>query len=418
MEEFDFKIVYKIDKERLLNYYERLKKQNTDLQPLQLIAKFLENQSIGTSFDDISEILTYFAPKIREDKTLLDFALEWIRAYEIRLEYKKYISRATYPEGDLNLPVDDCISLFFLQYNSFIRNLLQPEIQEHEIAALLEIFFSPYETINLDLNEILKQQKSLVPTIHEGSKKIDTSITTLRSGLSQIIINDYDGVYLSQKEDSKMKQGKELGKIKSTKQDDMIKFSGSLIERMLKYFCLSKNKIQSKEIERAISQFLSSHFQFGTLYKFEDFEKNIVPKLLEDVYFGLSEGLRKNYSRDVLKALISKELKDFTFKYRYKQLDGSAWKDDLTPILKNFISTFMNRIFQPGELHEIEGEEGEETTEQELNFDSIFDLTLDIEEYREKLEKMVNKTRLGLIEKTNLIRSKMQEFREKKRKRH
>ena len=63
MEEIKFEQVYKIDKARLYNYYERIKNQFSFLDPLKIIAKFLNNQSIGDSIDDITSILNHYKEK-------------------------------------------------------------------------------------------------------------------------------------------------------------------------------------------------------------------------------------------------------------------------------------------------------------------------------------------------------------------
>ncbi len=140
MEESEINKIYAMDKKRLLNYYERIKKQFNHLDHLQQITTFLNNQSIGTSFDEVLSILEYFSTKVKDEKNILDFAFEWIKAQQIRLIYKRHLSSATYPRGDFELAVDDCISAFFLQYDKYIRKILKQEIQEHEIAALFEIF--------------------------------------------------------------------------------------------------------------------------------------------------------------------------------------------------------------------------------------------------------------------------------------
>ena len=136
---------YKIDKERLISYYNRIKRQSSkdDQDELSMIAKFLLNQSIGSSYNDIYDILLYFKDKIIVGKSLLDFAIEWIRAQKIRLEYKKYLIRAQYPQNNLALAIDDCIFRFFLDIDKYLRTLIKQNIQEYNFSTLYEIFFSP-----------------------------------------------------------------------------------------------------------------------------------------------------------------------------------------------------------------------------------------------------------------------------------
>lgn len=49
-----------------------------------------------------------------------------------------------------------------------------------------------------------------------------------------------------------------------------------------------------------------------------------------------------------------------------------------------------------------------------IDFDSIFDLELSVNEYTEKLDELLKKSRLSIIEKRTLLRQKVQEFKDKK----
>ena len=202
MEETDLKQIYKIEKDRLYKIYERFKSQFSNLPQTQIVAKFLINQSIGTSFEEILNILKYFKDSIIEGRNILDFAFEWIRAQKIYLEYKKYLGKAEYPKDNLNLAIDDCISLFFLKYDEYIRRLLKEDVKEFEISALYEIFFSPYDTKNLNIEEIIGKYNIKVPTVFFGVNRVITNIITIRSGLSQIIEHDLKS---SSKKDRKLK---------------------------------------------------------------------------------------------------------------------------------------------------------------------------------------------------------------------
>ncbi len=190
MEYIKLENVYKIEKERLFNQYERLKKQSQNLNPIQITVKFLEVQSIGFSVNNINKILSYYENKIKEDHELIDFALEWIRAQKIRLEYKKYLGSAQFQYFDL--AIDECIFLFFLNYDkNFLRKLFKKDVKEYEISALYEVFFTHGEDNNFNFTNILETQKNNIPTIFRESQRLNTNILTLRSGLSEIIKNDY-----------------------------------------------------------------------------------------------------------------------------------------------------------------------------------------------------------------------------------
>jgi len=161
VEDLDFQELYNIEKDKILRYYERLGSRFNNLSQIQLVARFLVNQSIGSNYNDVYNILIYFKDKIEEGKDVLDLAFEWIRAQKIRLEYKKYLSRAQYPFNNLSLAVDDCIFKFFLEYDNYIRSLLKNTIREYNFSALYEIFFSPYDSKNLNIKDILDSKKDL-----------------------------------------------------------------------------------------------------------------------------------------------------------------------------------------------------------------------------------------------------------------
>ncbi|MFX1392728.1 MAG: hypothetical protein ACFFAH_04055 [Promethearchaeota archaeon] len=191
MEDINLEQVYKIDKARLYSYYERIRNQNSDLEPLQIIAKFLNTQSIGEYVNDIFNVLNYYKTKIK--KNILDFAYEWIRAQKIRFEYKKYLLRAQFPNYEL--AIDECIYSFFLKYDRYIRKLLKNNIKEYEISALYEIFFNPFDKMKFKISLILDKHKNKVPTIFRETKRLNTKIMTLRSALSEIIRNDYESTF-------------------------------------------------------------------------------------------------------------------------------------------------------------------------------------------------------------------------------
>ena len=335
---------YKIDRERLVSYYSRIKRQFKDQDQLSLIAKFLVNQSIGSSYDDIYGILLYFSDKIINGKSLLDFAIEWIRAQKIRLEYKKYLIRAQYPQNNLALAIDDCIFRFFLDIDKYLRTLRKQNIQEYNFSALYEIFFSPYDTKNLDIEDILLRHMHNVPTHYQGSNKINVNIIILRSALSNLIVKDYEDVLFSRREEE-ITKNKQLDKIVNSKKKIIYEFHGSLLERMIKTYCINKKEISPSEIEKAVSQFLSSYLRFGSFYKFAEFKDVMTKCFAEDIIRGLTDNKKNQIQKNLLESAISNSLMEYNRKFKDSELDGQALKKDLTPILKDIIAQLINANF-------------------------------------------------------------------------
>ena len=341
MECIEFENKYKIDKERLISYYNRIKRQFKDQDQLSMIAKFLVNQSIGSSYEDIYGILLYFKDKIIIGKSLLDFAIEWIRAQKIRLEYKKYLIRAQYPQNNLALAIDDCIFRFFLDIDKYLRTLMKKNIQEYNFSALYEIFFSPYDTKNLNIDDILLRHMHNVPTHFQGSNKINVNIIILRSALSNLIVKDYEDVLFSRKEEELTKKKQLSKKIKSEKKI-IYEFKGSLLERMIKTYCISKKQIDPSEIEKAVSQFLSSYLRFGSFYKFAEFKDNMIKCFADDIILGLTDNLKSQVQKNQLESTISHALMEFNKSHWDLELDGQALKNDLTPTLKDIVIGLIN----------------------------------------------------------------------------
>ncbi|MHA1106308.1 MAG: hypothetical protein ACTSPN_11430 [Promethearchaeota archaeon] len=338
MECIEFEKRYKIDKERLISYYDRIKRQFKDQDQLSIITKFLFNQSIGSSYDDIYGILLYFKDKIIIGKSLLDFALEWIRAQKIRLEYKKYLIKAQYPQNNLALAIDDCIFRFFLDIDVYLRTLIKKNIQEYNFSALYEIFFCPYDTKNLNIEDILLRHMHNVPTHFYGNSKINVNIIILRSALSNLIVKDYEDVLFSRKEEETMKNKQSMN-IKS-KKEIIYEFKGSLLERMIKTYCINKKQIAHSEIEKAVSQFLSSYLRFGSFYKFTGFKDNMIKCLAEAIICGLTDNKKNQIQKNHLESVISNALMEFN-KINL-ELDGLALKNDLTPILRDIVIHLIN----------------------------------------------------------------------------
>ncbi|MFX1373654.1 MAG: hypothetical protein ACFFCE_17525 [Promethearchaeota archaeon] len=345
MDNLSIEEIYKIEKDKLLRYYERLKGQFNYAGPTQIIAQFLVNQSVSLNYNHVYNTLVYFRDKLQEENELLDLAFEWIRAQKIRLEYKKYLSRAQYPYNNLSLAVDDCIFKFFLEYDKYIRKLLKKDIREHNLSALYEIFFSPYESEKLNIEDILERHIDNVPTYYHEMEKLNTNIVILRSGLSIIIVKDYEDVLFARKEE-KLKKENKLKKKEKNETEVEVEFKGLMIERMIKTYCISKEEITEKEIENAVSQFLSSYFKFGSLYNFDDFKDLLLQNLAEDIHSGLSEKLKQSNTLENIKYLILNVITIFRKTSKVKKLDGMAWKKDLTPVLKTFVLKFIDNLFK------------------------------------------------------------------------
>ncbi|MBD3254349.1 MAG: hypothetical protein GF383_04610 [Candidatus Lokiarchaeota archaeon] len=189
MKNIDIDQVYEIDVERMLGYYDRIKAQFTESDSIEIIARFLNKQSIGSSVYDVIDFISYYTERLAKNKKQLDFAFEWIRAQKIRLEYKKFLGSAQF--SNLKLAIDTCIYLFFQKYDQYLRELFKKDIKEYEISTIYEIFFTPLEIDKLSLNAILEKHKNIVPTFFKESSRIDTHIITLRRGLKEIIKHDF-----------------------------------------------------------------------------------------------------------------------------------------------------------------------------------------------------------------------------------
>jgi len=342
-EKSEIENLYKIDRVKILRYYDRLKNQLKDSSPVQIVARFLINQSIGSGYQEVFDTLLYFRDKIEEDKELLDLAFEWIRAQKIRLEYKKYLIRAQYPLNNLSLAIDNCIFRFFLEYDKHIRKLLKKGISEYNFSTLYEIFFSPYESKNLDVKDILERHIDKVPTHYQGIEKINTNIIVLRSGLSLIIVKDYENVLFSRREEKARNELKFTKKATTDRQVEN-KFEGFLIDRIIKTHCIRKIQITEREIEGAVSQFLSSYFKFGRIYNFDDFKELLIRNLVDDITSALPSKLKTIHTGDKIKKSLLNVMNRFSRNSKVRKLDGLAWKNDLKPILKHYMTNIFKTI--------------------------------------------------------------------------
>lgn len=337
MENYNFNHALRIDKERLLSYYERIKSQSSSLTQIEIIAEFLVNQSIRTSTLEVVEFINYYKNKIIKEKKVLDLALEWIRAYHFRSEYKKHLIKEQYK--DSYTAIDDCISLFFLDYDNYIRKIFKKNMEEFEFSALYEILFSPLDKESQSINEILEKYRTKVPTIFYNNEKINTNLFTLRSGLSEVIHNDYNEVNAS-----KSKNIKIITKQKKVIYPKKTIFNGTMIERLVKFYCFNKNEIQKRELEMSIKHLLSSYFQFGTIYRFEEFEEILIKNLSDHIYTGLTEEFKEINPLETLESKISFILNHYKNSIKIKELDGSAWINDLKNVLEMFLSEFIRNL--------------------------------------------------------------------------
>ncbi|MFX1397384.1 MAG: hypothetical protein ACFFAS_10115 [Promethearchaeota archaeon] len=421
MDEIEFRQIYKINKDQLFRFYERTKKRLQQKNEIEILANFLKHQSIiETTIEEIVNILKYYEKKLKPNVSIMDFAFEWIRANEVRLKYKKYLIRTSYPKGKIALAIDDCISKIFLDYDKYLRSLFK-KIDEHEISTLFHIFLSRFGTKKQTLEDLLEWHQQKVPTYKEEGNKIKTNIITLRSGLSQVIVEDYEDVLTSRLKSQSIRE-KTLQKPKEEKLENKDVFQGLLLERMIKSYCISKNKLSIKEIENAIAQFLVSYFRFGVFYEYDEFKDKLIQTFAEDLHSGLTDAYKRKFELLEIKEMVASTMKEFRAINKIKVLDGSAWKIDLTKYLKNFLINFSDQLFQPKKISvpSIPAQSAlkEALPEQQdaPDFKSLFDLDLEIEEYKAKLEASLEDLDMGFVKKQSIIRSKIQEFRMQKRK--
>jgi hypothetical protein len=335
MEEIRFNKLYNLDKERLNSNFERIQNMNNDLNSTEIIAKFLLNQSIGISISEISEILSYYQKRLSKDMQLLDFAFEWIRAYKIRLEYKKYINLNSY--RTYNVALDDTIFLFFLKYDKYLRPFFEETMEEYEFTTLYQIFFNSKQSNPINLATLLKKNKDNVPTINIEGEKINTKIHTLREGLSEMIKDDYN-------------EGRPTDVTIINFEQEIVnesisekEFNGTMIERLVKFYCFQKRKIDEKELTLAITQFLSSYFQFGSFYNFNEFKEKLISSFTDYIFSGLTDDY-KNYSVISLQNELSYIIDEFGKNLNHERLKGKAWIEDFKPILQKFINKFIDRL--------------------------------------------------------------------------
>jgi len=335
MEEIQFNSLYKIDKERLSSNFHRIQNLSKDLNLNEIVATFLDNQSIGTQKDQILEILKYFQNRLSNDKELLDFAFEWIRANKIRLEYKKYITLNDYKSYITAL--DDAIFLFFLKYDKYLRALFKSNLEEYEFCTLYQIIFNSKQSESINLTALQEKNKTKIPSIIILGEKFDTTIHTLREGLSDMIKSDYNQGLPSEVKIIN------YGKKETTENAVDRDFDGTMVERLIKFYCFQRRTIDKKELTIAINQFLSSYFQFGLFYEFNEFKEKLGSSFIDYLYSGLTENYT-DQSIESLKNEFSLAIEEFEKNLKQPLLYGKAWIEDLQPILQNFIEKFISDL--------------------------------------------------------------------------
>jgi hypothetical protein len=329
-----FNKLYNFDEKRLYSAYQRIQNMHQDLNATDIITNFLYNQTITNSKDQISELLTYFEKKLALNKQLLDFAFEWIRANKIRLEYKKYITLNEY--RDPLIALDDAIFLFFMKYDELLRPLFSDTMEDYEFSTLYHIIFSPKQSENFELVSLLENFKARVPSISINGEKINIKIHALREGLSEMIKFDYNEGLPS---DIRIIIEKKDGNQHTPQKE----FDGTMVERLVKFYCFQKRDIDQKEITMAITQFLSSFFQTAVFYDFGDFKQKLVDSFMDYVHSGLTEYFEYHSIEDSRGELASM-IQEFENSLKQLRLKGKAWIEDLKPLLQDFLEHFIERL--------------------------------------------------------------------------
>ena len=275
----------------------------------------------------------------------------------------------------------------------------------------------------------MSQFEKYVPTIFKENQRISTNIITLRAGLSEIIKNDYNCVMGSRLEQSQAKEIK-FRKSAPIQEEEIRDFNGTNLERILKTYCFNKKEIEPRIIESAVSNFLTSYFTFRKFFEYDEFKDKLIHSLAEFMNLGLTDKFKEIFPIDKLKSIISNELAKFITIHQIEKLDGVAWINDLKPVLKRFVMYFSDNLFTHPDHIKSQKEISQEKIEAspkvepsvkveqpgEIDFNQIFDLNLEIDDYRKKLEILLSDSDKSMIEKRNIIRIKVQEFKIQKRK--
>lgn len=421
-EETELNEIYRIDKERLVDFYERIRKGYEELSEKQKASKFLISQSIGSSEEQIQKILTFFEERNYLGLEMQDFIFEWVRAQKIRLEYKRYLILQEYPGESLELAIDDSLSTFFVEYDSYLKKFIKKTFPEYILAILYNIFFYDYENDGFDFSTILNEMERKLPSdLIPHENKIP--ILTLRIGLSNVISEDYTRILQSRTE-KHIKKG--IFEREEKEDDQENEFSFSLLEKILKTYFIKKSKPLEKEIEKASVQLLNAYFKFGQIFIYNDFEDKLINFLAENLYDCFTSPFKSLHSQEKLKILIINRLKEIKEQSRDKKMDGVAWVNDLKPVINRIMIVVFDKLLDFKKLKEekIEGIAGEQLSESDiksikekvealhpLDEKELFTLNLDLEKFRVFLETTLEETDVGLIQKRNYLRQQVDLYR-------
>ncbi|MFX1286897.1 MAG: hypothetical protein ACFFB5_24905, partial [Promethearchaeota archaeon] len=117
----------------------------------------------------------------------------------------------------------------------------------------------------------------------------------------------------------------------------------TMVERLIKFYCFQRRNIEKKELTIAIDQFLSSYFQFGSFYEFNEFKEKLGSSFIDYLFSGLTDKYA-DQSIESLKNEFFLTLEQFEKNLKQHTLYGKAWIQDLKPILQNFIEKFISEL--------------------------------------------------------------------------
>jgi len=106
---------------------------------------------------------------------------------------------------------------------------------------------------------------------------------------------------------------------------------------------------------------------------------------------------------------------------KFDVFDGLAWINDLKPYVKVALLDFAfhlieDNIQEVSATIEMISQSQESSQMDQYDFESNFDLSLEVDEFRTQLEEHLKNSNIGKIERLKIVRHKVQEFQTKKRK--
>lgn len=332
---------YPIEKEKLKITFERLRNFRKDKPESAIIAQFLNSQGIELEMDSLRQIIEYYEPLLVQEKDLFDFSIERIRAQKIRNVYLKALGDSSFLSGP-DLAVDTVIFNFLLKYDAYIRPFFE-SIEEYQLCALYNLLFTQKAPSKFDFKTLLNTFKDRIPTIFIDEKHFPTRIFTLRAALSEVIKKDSETIT-----NSKIHEKKHLNpsieKILFKEHQSEYEFGGKALDRIITTFFLNKESISKKEVTRSVSEFLDKFFKLGVLYSYTDFKIPLQNAFSQIIYYSLSKEATNLNKLPNLTRKLDITLNNIIHSQN-KELDGLAWKNDLLPILTEFLVDQMNKIF-------------------------------------------------------------------------